>query len=131
MSNYPVYLKKKYSSSTQTEALFMISGVLAQIIFTKYYYDKNIDLKNFTSEILKRNYKEYLFSNRNTLYARVLRDIYKEDEEKQLETINRILAFIYRETDKDLGIRTKKNNESTKNQKSNIKSWSEIINPKS
>ncbi|MGM0320768.1 hypothetical protein IGI82_001901 [Enterococcus sp. AZ067] len=130
MSNYPVYLKKEYSKSNQNEALFMICGVLARIIFTKDYYEKNIDLKNFTNKILKKGYKDYLFSNRNALYARVLRDIYKENEEKQLETINQILEFIKEVPSEKKDDNSKKIKETTKNQKSNIKSWSDIINPK-
>lgn len=130
MNNYPVYLKKEYSKSNQSEALFMICGVLARIIFTKDYYEKNIDLKNFTNKTLRKSYKDYLFGNRNTLYARVLRDIYKEDEEKQLETINQILDFIKENSSDEVGENSKKTKETTRNQKSNIKSWSEIINPK-
>lgn len=128
---FPSYLKYKYTKTTLEEGLFMIPGVLSQIIFTKDYFEKNSDLTEFTNKILLKEYKDYLFKNRNALYARVLRDILKEQEEDQLFLINNILRFVYesslkRKTDQENNV----DENFKKENKSVIKSWSDIINPK-
>ncbi|EUJ26924.1 hypothetical protein MFLO_13670 [Listeria floridensis FSL S10-1187] len=98
---FPTFVKKKYTITTLDEGLFIISGVLSIIIFTKEYYANNTDLKEFTKNILFQEYKDYLFKNRNALYARVLRDILKTNDEKQLILINSILEFIYNKKEND------------------------------
>lgn len=128
---FPPYLKKKYTKSTLNEGLFMVPGVLSIIIFTKEYYESNPDLKDFTKNVLFQEYRDYLFKNRNALYARVLRDILKAEDEKKLIFINNILDFtnnFSKENENDL--KKMKNKDLKKDQKSDIKSWSNIINPK-
>ncbi|EAD0080786.1 hypothetical protein Y136_14990 [Listeria monocytogenes] len=128
---FPPYLKKKYTKATIDEGIFMVPGVLSKIIFTKEYYENNPDLKEFTKNILSQDYRDYLFKNRNALYARVLRDILKADDEKQLILINNILEFINNFSEEKKSSPKKiKNKDLKKEQKSDIKSWSNIINPK-
>lgn len=131
MKKYPTFLKSKYSKASQEEAVFMISGVLSRIILTTDYYKSNSDLKKFTTEVLKEDYRDYLFSNRNNLYSRTLRDIVKEkDQDKQLEKINSILKYIAEFEGIEKTFDNVKNKKAKRESNSHIRSWSNIINPK-
>jgi len=127
MEVYPRFLKQKYSQNNLQEGLFIIPGVLANIILTKNHFKNNKDIEIFTKEILKKNYKEYLFQNRNALYARIIRDILDAEVTIQLQLINNILKFVF-DNNNDTNKPQIKNR--PKKKKSIIQSWSEIIDPK-
>ena len=127
MEVYPRFLKQKYSQKNLQEGLFIIPGVLANIVLTKNHFKNNKDIEIFTKEILNKNYKEYLFQNRNALYARIIRDILDAEVTIQLQLINNVLKFIFENHD-DTNKPQIKNR--PKKKKSIIQSWSEIIDPK-
>lgn len=55
--------------------LFLSVAVLSEIILEKLHFEKNIDLKEFTTEVLLESYRDYLFDSRPTLYARIIKDL--------------------------------------------------------
>ncbi|WP_421383365.1 hypothetical protein ACOJQI_02875 [Bacillus salacetis] len=83
--------------------LFLSVAVLSEIILDRLHFEKNKDLKEFTTEILLESYKDYLFDSRPALYARIIKDLrdYKmknQDHFLQLEqNIQEFLSTKYNE----------------------------------
>ena len=54
--------------------LALLPAVLSVIIFSKIFYNKNDDLELFTKDMLKAEYRPYLFKSRTLLYSRIIKD---------------------------------------------------------
>ncbi|MFH7820563.1 hypothetical protein [Neobacillus thermocopriae] len=121
--------------------LFLSVAVLSEIILERLYFDKNKDLKEFTSEVLLESYKDYLFDSRPSLYARIIKDLRtyrKENKEHfiQLErNIQNFLSIKYHErllpnTVKEKSTESIRNEEGKKQKNGNkqvIEGWRSII----
>ncbi|MCU5461181.1 hypothetical protein OCA96_16125 [Bacillus cereus] len=83
--------------------LFLSVAVLSEIILERIYFEKNIDLKQFTTDVLLESYKDYLFDSRPTLYARIVKDLrkYKKDNREHFlkleKNIQHFLSTKYNE----------------------------------
>lgn len=113
---------------------YACTAPLAEIILTKKYYISNIELKNFTSQYLNEEYKDYLFAARPALYARVIKDIFKVEEKdypKILSKAEAIKRFIdeRNENNKYEKKENAKIEKSKNTQKSTLKEWSKLIYP--
>lgn len=133
MMKYNHFLKLQVTEHHYKELLELIPGVLADIIFTKTYYIRNEDLKQFTTKILNEDYKDYLFVSRTPLYARVVKDIIRdEDKERVLKKIRNIKKFVLEESNKSDEIKNKDDVQKNKGKsaKDTVKDWSSIIFPR-
>ena len=53
----------------------MYQGIVFELIQNKHIFEKNNDLRIFVEFVFKKTYREYLFSSRSLLAARVLKDL--------------------------------------------------------
>lgn len=114
------------SSKKESERLLLLPAVLSVIIFTKKFYENNPDLKNFTTDILNIEYREYLFKSRTALYARIIKDFYVNDTDLSV-IIKKIAALTVTDKPKT----TKKDSRQKSNsQQKIINEWRQVINPK-
>ncbi|WP_282035157.1 hypothetical protein [Metabacillus indicus] len=120
--------------------LFLSVAVLSEIILERLHFEKNKDLKEFTTEVLLESYKDYLFDSRPTLYARIIKDLrnYKKDNKDhfiQLErNIQNFLSIKYNgDFDLDqhnknkIGHRNEDDKKSKGGNKEVIEGWRSII----
>lgn len=119
------------SKKNVDDLILQSTAPLAIIILTKEFYQNNKDLKLFVTEYLKEDYKDYLFAGRPALYARIIKDIVREENiEKNLIKMKNIQKFLLANNEfKDKKIKDDKKNTPQKN-KNTIENWSRIINPK-
>lgn len=132
MDTYKKYINKKYTSNNIQEGLFIIPGILSNIIFTTNYFKRNFDIKEFSTNVLQEDYKEYLFQSRTALYARIIKDIIREkDEKKTINKINSILKFILDSNlENDSSNNKTQKNKITKSKiQTDILGWVNVINP--
>ncbi|WP_088815765.1 MULTISPECIES: hypothetical protein [Listeria] len=106
---------------------FLLPGVLAEVILTKKYYQKNIELKSFAAEVLKKEYLDYLFAARPAVYSRIVRDLIKlrdENKKEAFKVIKNIQKFVE-------SFEVESNQSKLKKKTSDpIDEWRNIINPK-
>lgn len=95
------------------EASMIFPSILATIILTKELYKNNVDIHQFTLDVLGLEYKDYLFSSRTLLYSRVVKDTY----------LNKNSALFIQKTQDFL-----KKNKNEQKKKGKIKSQNDIIN---
>ncbi|MCY7711886.1 hypothetical protein MH052_02675 [Bacillus altitudinis] len=135
------YINIPISKKNTSEVSFLLYGILADVIFERYYFSKNIDIQYFTTKILQENYKEYLFASRTSLYARIIKDMkvnITKDTNKFLQNANNIKVFLQdRVNMEDLNTNSSNNTTETISSKrkrnSNndpIDEWRKIINSK-
>lgn len=125
-------IKKNYTSH---DLIVIMPGILANIVFNKNKFQRNIELKSFT-DIFDNEYANYLFKARPLLYSRLIKEFIEISEEKEIyKYTNEILQFLEmnikedvqedkQENLKEIQVKQKKNS-TTKN----IESWGKIINP--
>ncbi|MDT2760387.1 hypothetical protein [Enterococcus xiangfangensis] len=124
-------IEKKFVEKIKYEC----TSPLADIILTKNYYRSNIELKEFTANYLQEDYKEYLFSARPALYAKVVRDIFvaaEKDNDKfilKIKGIRKFLSLAETDSNSDSAL-NKKNQTKSSSNSSTLRAWSKIINPK-
>ena len=112
-------------SSSQSKLLFM--GVLYEILLRTDLFPRNRDLKNFIEDILKgytKNngiFKEYVYSSRTMLAARILRDIFEELEYAEIIDITYKIQNVF-----ESSIEIKKNGSKSKNNDS-VKEWMQFL----
>lgn len=103
------------------EAAMIFPSVLATIILTKEYYKTNVDIHQFTLDILGLEYKDYLFNSRTLLYSRIVKDAY----------LSKNSAMFIQKTQEFLN--TNKNEQKKKgkpkSQNDIINEWRNVINP--
>lgn len=68
-------------------------GLLTTIVLSKELFQKNKDIKLFTSAIGLDNLGEYLFKNRTALLAKVSRELEKMDNEQVKELIHLLKKY--------------------------------------
>lgn len=102
----------------------LVPSIISIIIFSKFFYNSNHDLKDFTKNYLKINYKEYVFKSRTLLYSRIIKDFYihQSNTEKITTIITKFLDDKF--LDDESHNRKKKNKQSDV-----IGAWRKIINP--
>lgn len=115
---------EKFNAASDVEKNSLLPAVLAIIVFTKKYYKSNKELKKFTSNILKINYKNYLFLSRTALYARIVKDFYI-DIEKQEFLKTQLVAFVGKKSTSVSSHHKKKKS----SQNDVIAAWRKVINP--
>lgn len=135
MEKYKHFMRLKLKPDNLNAALELAPGVIADIIFTKNYYNRNKDLKEFTLKVLNKDYKDYLYKSRTLLYARIVKDLYREeDTDLLLESLYNIQNFISNEKDVNIEDVKQSTNIKVSHKKSNhqkvINEWRSIINPK-
>ncbi|CZR09470.1 hypothetical protein [Trichococcus ilyis] len=77
-------------SKEQTISIFL--GTLFQLITDKKIFKLNIDIQKFLEDVLKKEYKDYLFRSRSYLTSRVLADIKKEKSYRELVNLSTKIA---------------------------------------
>ncbi|MGG4042136.1 hypothetical protein [Bacillus smithii] len=134
---YQKLTKRKFDENNMEEVLFTLTGVLSIIILTDWAYKKNDDIKHFTQNVLKEDYKFYLFKSRTLLFSRIVKDLYKAHKEGNNQLILTKAFDIKEFVLSKLSIDDNPNSttEKKKRYKSNsaiksIESWRNVINPK-
>ncbi|WP_239727195.1 MULTISPECIES: hypothetical protein [unclassified Mammaliicoccus] len=123
-------LKKKISNNYKPQdAKIILPGIIAEIVFNKEVFKKNIELKEFT-KIFDNEYADYLYKARPLLFARLIKEFMEISEEKELLIyVNKIEKYLNLNIEKPENVKKNKpvkgNNSTTKN----IESWGKIINP--
>ncbi|WP_201714678.1 hypothetical protein [Rossellomorea arthrocnemi] len=116
--------------------LFLSVAVLSEIILEKLHFEKNKDLKEFTTEVLLESYKDYLFDSRPTLYARIIKDLrsYKKENKAHFMQLERnIQNFLSIKYKRDVNPQNKKSIRSDEEKKLKsgnkevIEGWRSII----
>ncbi|WP_437272719.1 hypothetical protein ACSSAF_06765 [Staphylococcus succinus] len=107
----------------------ILPGIIAEIVFNREVFKKNIELKDFT-QIFNKEYADYLYNARPLLYSRLIKEYMEIPNEKDLIIyVNKIKEYLnlsIEHTDKVKKHKSlKKKNATTKN----IESWGKIINP--
>ncbi|AYM03104.1 hypothetical protein LBR04_22370 [Levilactobacillus brevis] len=101
--------------------LALLPAVLSVIIFSKIFYNKNDDLELFTKDMLKAEYRPYLFKSRTLLYSRIIKDYFiNDDGTKLVDAIEKSISV-----DSSSPITVKKNS----SQNSVISQWRKVIDP--
>ncbi|HAL08898.1 MAG TPA: hypothetical protein DCO67_02900 [Staphylococcus sp.] len=123
-------LKKKISNNYKPQDVkIILPGIIAEIVFNKEVFKKNIELKEFT-KIFDNEYADYLYKARPLLFARLIKEFMEISEEKELLIyVNKIEKYLNLNIEKPENVKKNKtvkgNNSTTKN----IESWGKIINP--
>lgn len=125
-------LINKFNTLSQFEKKDLLPAVLSEIVFSKIFYSNNKELKNFTKNILKVEYKDYLFHSRTNLYARIVRDFYfkQEDCDFLVQQISSFLKSYMNETNNKSKRENLKQNKRKSTQKDVLEGWRKIINDK-
>lgn len=123
-------LKKKISNNYKPQDVkIILPGIIAEIVFNKEVFKKNIELKEFT-KIFDNEYADYLYKARPLLFARLIKEFMEISEEKELliyvNKIEKYLNLNIEKPENDKKNKTVKGNNSTTK---NIESWGKIINP--
>lgn len=126
MDSNKIIQRFKYSDREYQESL--IPTVLSVIVFTNYFFDTNKDLKIFTKDYLKKDYKEYLFKSRTLLYSRIVKDLYIRNPEPHATVV--ILVHFFK-TFNNINTKAspKKKNKKRNSQQNIIHEWRRVINP--
>lgn len=112
-------LSKSKLSITQTKSLFL--GLIFKLVLDKEILDKN-KIYEFTKEIIKKEYKEYLFRGRPYLASRILKDLEMETEYNDLLKITKsIIEYLHRDEDT-------LSKDSSKGNKNNVIGWYNSVN---
>ena len=134
MADNNKFIYKEVNVNNIEDLVFECTSPLAKIILTKEFYSgRNIELKDFTENYLKEDYKDYLFHGRPTLYARVIRDLFdnskNNDESKKNKSIDKVKSIQRFLNEKNM---VSKNSErpKQKTKQDPIDGWRSIINPK-
>ncbi|MFI3685191.1 hypothetical protein VBH15_09535 [Vagococcus fluvialis] len=139
MDNFEKFIELETTLKNLHSLKFFATGPLAEIIINKNLYSgNNKEIKEFTDVVMEIDYKDYLFAGRPSLYARVVKDIYREkDDEVVLQRLSRLKYFILEHkdslinVDNELEIKKKVQRKNKVKKKNNqILEWSSIINPK-
>lgn len=136
-NNYEDFISQNINEANLDKSILACTAPLAEIILTKKFYSgRNSELKDFTINYLDENYRDYLFDGRPMLYARIVKDIFKnskKDEEEftknKIKKLKNIQKFL-KDKAKDNGINSEiYSNSLTKKAKDNsIDGWRKIIN---
>ncbi|MEB6229023.1 hypothetical protein [Staphylococcus xylosus] len=122
-------IQKLKTNKKPQDVKIIIPGVIAEIIFNKEVYKKNVELKDFT-RIFEEEYADYLFKARPLLYSRLIKEFIYIDNDKDLRNyVNKLIAFLELNNDqknKDVNKKAVKTKNSTTK---SIESWGKIINP--
>lgn len=136
-NKYDDFISQNINEVNLDESILASTAPLAEIILTKKFYSgRNIELKDFTTNYLNENYRDYLFDGRPMLYARVVKDIFKDskkDEEeftknkiKKLKNIQKFLKD--KVNDNEINSEIYQNSLTKKSKDNSIDGWRNIIN---
>src|SRR5699024_2429979 len=125
--------KQPFRENHAYEIFLLMTGVLSKIIFTDLFFKKNIELEDFTKDILNKEYKQYLFKSRTLLYSRIIRDLHEEythdDKSIFLNNTKNISTFVLNQYDMEFEEKepnVKRNPSKTNHTKESIKSWRNV-----
>lgn len=116
------------------EILYILTGLLSNIILTKIIFNKNSDIRTFTNDYLQKSYKDYLFKSRPLLYSKMIKDAFKKDVEvdELRHEAEDIIAFISSQLNVHIPLKNDSKNKIKKKSTYNsdtISEWREVINP--
>lgn len=77
----------KFDEKNIENTLFTLTGVLSVLILTSWAFKKNSEIMQFTQNVLKEDYKFYLFNSRTLLYSRIVKDLYRDHHEGNNQSI--------------------------------------------
>ncbi|AWI12644.1 hypothetical protein CQJ30_11070 [Caldibacillus thermoamylovorans] len=125
------FLNINITKNNSEVVLLLCTAVLSEIILNRHgIYTKNDYLKNFTTEVLEKEYKDYLFSARPTLFARIVKDI----REHQIKEVNKfvkiaknIQAFLKDSEKNESDDVNKQKGKQRKDKKDVIDAWRAVI----
>lgn len=135
--SYNNFISQNIDELNINEAILACTAPLAEIILTrKYYSGRNSDLKDFTLNYLIEDYRDYLFDSRPMLYARIVKDIFKQPKKeeiefnkKKIEKLKNIQMFL-KENNNEIFSDKSSNPVTKKSQSNSIDGWRKIINPR-
>lgn len=126
MNSNEIIQRFKYSDKEYQESL--IPTVLSVIIFTRQFFDANEDLKIFTREYLKKDYKAYLFKSRTLLYSRIVKDLYIKNPNLH-DTVIILSRFFKTFNNISEKTSTRRIGKKRTSQQNIIHEWRRVINP--
>lgn len=124
-----IFIKNKITAKNISNLSNIFPAVIASIIFSKEMFKHNDDIKAFTNDQLKLDYKEYVFAARPYLYSRIINDIYIKDSSLHSNMII-VQEFIKSYNNQSKKIEKKERSHKNKSQSEIINEWSNLINPK-
>ena len=98
-------------------------GLNTLIMLSKDLFPNNEDIKNYTTDNFKIDFKEYLFKSRTMLVARSNRYIYELNDEELKILYKYMINYLNNNTEEEKENNLQKNNKS----KANLKTWLENI----
>lgn len=86
----------EYRSSLKNKeiSLFLILGIVAEIILSKMIFKKNKDISDFLKTVFKIEFKEYIMKSRTTIMAKLLKKIYSSNEQEIQKYRKNLLNYI-------------------------------------
>ncbi|KZE37731.1 hypothetical protein AV656_09360 [Bhargavaea cecembensis] len=76
-----------------------ILGVVSDLLLSKELFPRNDDLRIFIKEIFDIEFKDYIFSSRTLIVARVTRSLYLKTD-KELEIVRKKLIIFFEKYNK-------------------------------
>lgn len=86
----------EYRSSLKNKeiSLFLLLGIVAEIILSKIIFKKNKDISDFLKTVFKIEFKEYIMKSRTIIMAKLLKKIYSSSNQEIQEYRKNLLKYI-------------------------------------
>ena len=108
----------EYRSSLRNKeiSLFLILGIVSEIILSKEIFKKNKDISLFLKNIFELEFKEYVMKSRTMIMSKTLKKIYSSNEQEIQKYRKNLLNYI------EVNFYNKENN-SKKKTNDNLSKW--------
>ena len=108
----------EYRSSLRNKeiSLFLILGIVSEIILSKKIFKKNKDISLFLKNIFELEFKEYVMKSRTMIMSKTLKKIYSSNEQEIQKYRKNLLNYI------EVNFYNKENNSKNKTN-DNLSKW--------